>query len=386
YARFLRTVFYRVRTRMAECTSASRPQTIKQAKAAYKARGRPTISAKEQRQIDRGAELLRRANRITDRERRRREALREKQEEEAREKEEARNTALLGTQRKLDCFGHKSSQFHLGAFFGRGLNAVGKEAASDKGEEPWEEDEVDDDSILGACIPQETALPAQDAQRKLKTTPGSETHLESALLHSKPHPPAIPSAPNIDCWADFLDSSTQIARDLAAEDTPPPPPPAAPASPKHSTDSSCGEDFDLSPEELDQLDRSTCILDQIKTSKSAPMATTISAHAMLPPPPPEPLARSTLPGIAMPPPPRPTKLAQTRDVSDRIRVPPSSVKPPARTPRATGRVSKPPWPAPAVECSSSSLTNFGVTLADLEAMADFDLQPTQCCATSQGVR
>ncbi|KAK5004435.1 hypothetical protein LTR28_008921, partial [Elasticomyces elasticus] len=177
---------------MAECTSASRPQTIKQAKAAYKARGRPTISAKEQRQIDRGAELLRRANRIKDRERRRREALREKQEEEAREKEEARNTALLGTQRKLDCFGNKSSQFHLGAFFGRGLNAAGKEATSDKGEEPWEEDEVDDASILGAFIPQETASSAQDAQKRPKITLDSEMHVESEPLHNKPCPPAIP--------------------------------------------------------------------------------------------------------------------------------------------------------------------------------------------------
>ena len=94
-----------------------RIETSKQAKAAFKARGCSTTSATQRRQIERGAELLQRAERIKAQEERRKEWSKRK------ETEQKSDAPALGSQRKLDRFGYASSQFHLGRFF----NAKGHE-------------------------------------------------------------------------------------------------------------------------------------------------------------------------------------------------------------------------------------------------------------------
>lgn len=99
-------------------------QTTKQAKAAFRARNGASVTQAELRQLERSLELQRRAELAKEREAKRKALLLQKKE---REKESAAKMALdqgrrtLGTQRTVDRFGYKSSQFHLLGFFGKGV-------------------------------------------------------------------------------------------------------------------------------------------------------------------------------------------------------------------------------------------------------------------------
>ena len=141
-------------------SSVVRCATIKQAKAAYKARGRPTLSEAEQRQLQRNVKLDQRAWAIREREKKRAETAKKRVEKEHEERK--KQAGLLGSQRRCDRFGHKSSQFHLGAFFAAGANKSrpGSDAGSmspatsrcnsAEDDEAFGDDGVDDDDLLSA--------------------------------------------------------------------------------------------------------------------------------------------------------------------------------------------------------------------------------------------
>ncbi|KAF2216102.1 hypothetical protein CERZMDRAFT_82143 [Cercospora zeae-maydis SCOH1-5] len=190
-------------------------QTIKQAKASFKARGRPTLTEKESRQLQRALELEERADRAREAEKRRLEAAKKRSEREKREQAQGKQQIQLGTQRRCDRFGYKSSQYHLGAFFrkqateSRGL----VEATRQYAQEAFEDDGLDDASLLMAL----NAAPRSSG-------PASKPpESDASLMPPPPLPPAavtLVQARLAEQQEDFsdlfdsLDSSTQIAKAL----------------------------------------------------------------------------------------------------------------------------------------------------------------------------
>ncbi|KAK7541398.1 hypothetical protein IWX49DRAFT_557225 [Phyllosticta citricarpa] len=88
--------------------SSSTKQTLKQAKADYKKYG-PRVSEREQRQLERGIELERRAEEIKERERRRKDAAKKRREKEERDKE-TRSRMGVGIATQLAGFNHTQKQ------------------------------------------------------------------------------------------------------------------------------------------------------------------------------------------------------------------------------------------------------------------------------------
>lgn len=226
--------------------------TTKSAKAEFKARGRPSLTAKEQRQLERAIELDKRAERIKQAEQRRGEAAKKRAEKEGREKEKEKEkakfgqqdtrTAQLGSQRRCDRFGYKSSQFHLGAFFGRPRPAGGATPPQHEqmgpvqqaDEDAFGDDDLDDDSLLEAL---QAPTNPQSQRVALEGKDGPLT--TSALMPPPPLPRPRPrkidqqaptndqlsqvcdspatTRPQLEDMASFFDeleSSTQIAREL----------------------------------------------------------------------------------------------------------------------------------------------------------------------------
>ncbi|KAI5201233.1 hypothetical protein E4T38_06165 [Aureobasidium subglaciale] len=219
-------------------------QTLKQAKAAFKARGSTLVTDTEKRQLERGAILLQRAERIKESETRRKEAKKKSLQD-----TKTTKTCLLSTQRVNDKFGYQRSQFHLGAFLKP--KAVAPVAAplpilqKEPPQEPWEDDGVDDDTLLDLAGESPiTTLREPPVQAQAQQTP-SKTHgslkLESPL-----------STDDFGSWDDFLERSSQIAREISTERKPTPPA-------TRSFDripSFTSTDFDLSVDDLEELERS----------------------------------------------------------------------------------------------------------------------------------
>ncbi|KAJ9621896.1 hypothetical protein H2203_006776 [Taxawa tesnikishii (nom. ined.)] len=235
----------------------NRPQTIKQAKKAFKARGQPAISSAERRQIERNAELQERAERIKEQEKRKREFLRKKEERELKEKHAQREAVRLGTQRRLDKFGYKSSQFHLGTFLKPKAPALPKLDEVKEFEILEKDDEeFDDDTLLEAALDIEAAelstlhtglqrdgkqdvAPEVTILRSspIPARPRRTNHQPTAVANSNPLPSAnaaqaetteirpakdvgvasVPSKVNDLFDWDWLESSTQIARELSTQ-------------------------------------------------------------------------------------------------------------------------------------------------------------------------
>ncbi|KAK8215840.1 hypothetical protein IWZ01DRAFT_180024 [Phyllosticta capitalensis] len=106
-------------------------QTLKQAKASYKKHG-PRISDKEQRQLQRGMELDRRAEEYKERERRRKEAMKKRKEREEKEKE-IRSRMGVGLATQLAGFNHTQKQLKgaMESFLGLGKKqSVGNDSAA----------------------------------------------------------------------------------------------------------------------------------------------------------------------------------------------------------------------------------------------------------------
>ncbi|KAI5206780.1 hypothetical protein E4T39_02355 [Aureobasidium subglaciale] len=217
-------------------------QTLKQAKAAFKARGSTLVTDTEKRQLERGAILLQRAERIKESETRRKEAKKKSLQD-----TKTTKTCLLSTQRVNDKFGYQRSQFHLGAFLKP--KAVAPAAAplpsqqEEPSQEPWEDDAVDDDTLLDlAGESPVTTLKEPTVQAQSQQTP-SKTHGTLKLVSPL-------STDDFGSWDDFLERSSQIARDISTEQKPTPPA-------TRSFDripSFTSTDFDLSVDDLEELE------------------------------------------------------------------------------------------------------------------------------------
>ena len=259
----------------------ARPQTIKQAKAAYRTRGRPSLSEREKRQLERAAELDCRAWRSKEAERKKVDAAKKRIEKERREKDE-REKALMGSQRRCDRFGYKSSQLHLGAFLGK-MNTKSDEqkensetATGDQESESFGDDDVDDETLLEALdgtneietthtpaaqaftrphestdIPEQRILAKVQLNKteqplpKTSHTFNQHTSAKTQLPRTKPPMPAPHELESV--W-DELESSTQIARELSTDE-----PVNAEQNPPSHSRSFGSDDFDLTVEDLEEL-------------------------------------------------------------------------------------------------------------------------------------
>ncbi|KAI4722814.1 hypothetical protein E4T48_01000 [Aureobasidium sp. EXF-10727] len=315
-------------------------QTLKQAKAAFKARGSTFVTDTEKRQLERGAVLLQRAERIKESEARRKEVLKKKSLQDAK----STKTCLLGTQRVNDKFGYQRSQFHLGAFLKPKHPAAPPSPAplpalqeEESGTEPWEDDGVDDDTLLDLAGESPVTTLKGPTQLPSQYTP-SKTRGEPKLVSPS-------TTEEFGSWDDFLERSSQIARDLSVSQKPTPP---ATRSFDRIPSFTSG-DFDLSADDLEELDWSVDTLHQ--------------NEAPLPRVPPQPVSkngdmRSWVNGKnkkkdepggdidrkLMPPPIIPTKRPSSASAAARTNVPPGA---------------------------------HGISLADLESLAGEEIQLSQ---------
>jgi len=164
-------------------------QTAKQAKAAFKARGSSHVSSVERRKLERGAQLLERADRAKAQERRKKEWMK-KREEQGNQQKSDEGSKVLGSQLRLDKFGYKSSQFHLGHFFGPPKTSLHRDDGNGANKDDYDDDDgLDEGTLLE--LDQSTSNP-EDAIR------GQDCSIHGAAD-----------------WSDFLETSTQIARELS---------------------------------------------------------------------------------------------------------------------------------------------------------------------------
>lgn len=198
------------------------PQTLAQAKADY-ARHGPRLSTQEARRLARGAELLRRAERLSEAEARRRCAARKRGERESRDRE-AR--ARMGIGRREGPVGGSQRRLSWGV--------AGRMGGVEKEEEEEEAQGVENaESALLSALGERVVTPSTAVVRNDFVTARVALHDNDAVpspsdrpcrklarlplpvLQSDTPAPA-PALPDVS-WDDFLDSSTQIARDLSSE-------------------------------------------------------------------------------------------------------------------------------------------------------------------------
>lgn len=245
---------------MVSAQPPAKAQTIKQAKASFKARARPTVSEREQKQLERSAELDRRAWRLREQAKKKSEFVKARQDKEREEREELERTRL-GTQRRYDRFGYKSSQLHLGAFFGRGHGAEKGHAAEQENmtedEYGFGDDGVDDETLLDVLqSPQSNnntpTLPVAYVQSNAPPTAGPRAAAAAAAC--------VESVP---AWDDFeLESSTQIARELECSE-----PGQAGAVEESRNDSFSCDDFDITVEDLENASPSAAAAVKAQTDR-----------------------------------------------------------------------------------------------------------------------
>ncbi|KAF2773360.1 hypothetical protein EJ03DRAFT_347873 [Teratosphaeria nubilosa] len=299
-------------------------QTLQQAKKSYKERGRPTLTSQEQRQLDRSIQLDRRAWGVKEREKKRAEAVRKRAEKARLERDEARKV-VLGTQVRKDRFGYKSSQMHLGVFFGGGRKVVGA-----RKEEAFGDGGVDDESLFDAL---QSPVGGREAERDLPPPPPK---MSPAVGRGKMTPaagrgnmtPIEAVEDDFSCFLDDLGSSTQIARELDTEGT----------ASKNATakEETCNTSFDSADFNITAED-----LEDMSMPPAPARLTKAQSERALMPPPKMPVKSRAQP---MPPPPRPVNRMPNTKSSSR---------------------------APSIP------TNPGFTMAELESFVDDDLQLTQ---------
>lgn len=309
-----------------------RPQTIKQAKAAFKTRGSTSVSEVDKRRLERGAQLLERASRIKEQEQRRKDQVRKK---EAAPKEHQAKAPLLGTQRRLDKFGYKSSQLHLGAFLKVARPSIATEektVASD----PWDDDDVDDDTLLDIAVESPIQQPDRTEEDTVTGLTAMRSLDKSATFHT---------CHDLEHWDDFLESSTQLARELSNENAVTEKPPALQFS---SFDSA---DFDFSAEDLEELDASC----HMATPKQTNYPHDSNSKAM--PPPPKPISGQSMDRKIMPPPSLPLPSKQQHN-------PPGLKHYTVRSPYTATATTK-------------TKTPLYISLADLESLAEEDIELSQ---------
>jgi hypothetical protein len=300
--------------------------------------------------------LQQRAERLKDQEKKRAAAAAKRTLESGCEAKE-RQKALLGTQRKKDKFGYKSSQFHLGAFLKvggkndgiRNGSLVAMEEVED--EDFFQDDDLDDETLMGALevepVGSATYLAHQHGSDKGKETTSNmmlPPPLPRLDMSGKQHQPAQAFCAEEDLsslWDD-LESSTQVARDLEGCGR------SIFDKPASSLNTSFGSgSLDLTAEELDQLD---------PPAPTSPRATS---------------ALRTAPFCAMQPPRMPSKPSQ---VSPRSWSPPKQVQNTSvNLPKRELAIKGPIPPTRSLHCSPE----LGFTFTQLESFVEEDIQLTQ---------
>ena len=304
-------------------------QTLKQAKAAFKARGSTLVTDTEKRQLERGAILLQRAERIKEAETRRKE-LKKKSVQDTK----TTKACLLGTQRVNDKFGYQRSQFHLGAFL-KPKAAAPLSDVQEESPEPWEDDGVDDDTLLdlaGESLATTTKVPFVRApsQQTLSKTHG---HATNSLVSPS-------TTDEFGSFDDLFERSSQLTRDLSE-----PVPPATRSFDRIPSFTSA--DFDLSADDLEELDWS---VDTLRNDIPSPQASRqIQKNGNI---------RSWLDG-------KDTKKEMVQDIDRRLMPPPSMIpkkcSPPSRVDSAAQTTAPP----------------HGISIADLEGLAAEEIQLSQ---------
>lgn len=291
-------------------------KTIKQAKAAYKNRTEQPLTEREQKQLERSVQLDRRAWGIREREKNKLDLAKKRAVQEKAQKDEERR---IGTQRRNDKFGFKSSQFHLGAFFGKPNPAPlagvlekkvgvvngpsesllqpgdGDKATDhrpgdgmDLEEDEYEYEDVDDESLLEALQSPEIAR-LDKAHLDVQAKPDMSMPPPPRPSFVRPaNKPPIQSPgqlePDLE-WHDFLESSTQIARELGSEPSTTSIPPAQVSAAKETlrNGSFSSGSFEFTEDDIEQLDPTprTCMQD----SKDATYNQTADERMKMPPPP-----------------------------------------------------------------------------------------------------
>ncbi|THX53306.1 hypothetical protein D6D06_06187 [Aureobasidium pullulans] len=311
-------------------------QTLKQAKAAFKARGSTFVSDTEKRQLERGAILLQRAERIKESETRRKEVQKKKSIQDTK----PTKSCLLGTQRVNDKFGYARSQFHLGAFLKPKAPVPAPLPAQEeiRSQEPWEDDGVDDDTLLDlAGESPVTTLKGPSAQTPSKATPSKGPANVELLSPS--------TTDDFGSWDDFLERSSQLARDLSVDQKPTPPTTRS----FDRISSFTSADFDLSVDDLEELDWAVeNIPPQNNSSVSRVLNTPCKSEG-----------RHTK-SIG--------KQVGTEKDMDRKLMPPPMI--PAKRPAPSSRLGYQARPTPPNSA-------HGISIADLESLAGEDIQLSQ---------
>ena len=183
------------------------PQTLVQAKRSYAKCG-PRLSSQEQRQLARGAELFRRAEKIQDAERRRRQNIQRRRERAERERE-ARRRAGLWEQRPWISQRQAFLDRYVTAKEESVVPRLGKAdiTRSEENEDPWQEDVLDDVTLLNTI------------NSAARTSVHDNYHPQPTKDHPSSHDSVdSPAALRMDleeAWADLLVSNTQLERELS---------------------------------------------------------------------------------------------------------------------------------------------------------------------------
>ena len=154
------------------------PQKLRQARAAYrKSGGQPRLSDREYRELQRGAELLERATKLQQAERRKKLNQQKRAEKEEQEREAKRRKLSEDYTRGKMFVGSTQfprSQFRIEKFITGREGTKGKKVEEQKSEDsvdPWDEDDVDDGSLLELLDDCETfakpiSLPARSIEKR----------------------------------------------------------------------------------------------------------------------------------------------------------------------------------------------------------------------------
>ncbi|GAB7329444.1 hypothetical protein MBLNU13_g01227t1 [Cladosporium sp. NU13] len=293
--------------------------TIKQAKAAYKTRAEQPLTEREKKQLERSIQLDRRAWGLREREKNKLDLAKKRAAQEKAQKEEERR---IGTQRRNDKFGFKSSQFHLGAFFHKPSPAPLTESKDRKVEIANEQSDVskaattttpevemndDKDQTEGfdknsldefEGVDDESLLEALQSPEVARVEPVSpKVQVRSVISMPPPPRPAFVKSTNSSMaqspvqkvedleWQDFLESSTQIAREISAEETAIHLPPAHVQTAKESfrTRSFSSGSFEFTEDDIEQLDPTPC--PHVQHEPTLEQTKAASERMAMPPPP-----------------------------------------------------------------------------------------------------
>lgn len=213
-----------------------RPQTLKQAKRAYrKSGGTPHLSASELAQAERRAALQERADRIKEREARRKANLKKREEKVAREREKAKRTGRPFVEDNKTRWKIGPSQLSLGGFMG-GLQKPSKNAQTEAKHEDItmkvQPEGAAVDQVKACTSPPNQSL-AEAAVHEQEDFPLKERYFNSSTMQMPP--PPIPQSKSLllsdDAFDDCFPSNSQIERELSPPLPKPAPIPSAATTP-----------------------------------------------------------------------------------------------------------------------------------------------------------